>query len=88
MPIVSSFYGIKIYIYWNDVSHRHIPHFHAKYGEYEATFDFQGHIIEGTLPRTARRLVKSWTLENKEELRYAWEKAINCEPLPKIKGLI
>lgn len=32
MPRVSSFYGIAIFMYWNEGGHAR-PHFHARYGE-------------------------------------------------------
>lgn len=36
MPRVSEFFGITIYMYYND----HMPpHFHAEYGEYEAIYE-------------------------------------------------
>ena len=39
MPIISQFYGILIYIY-KEINGRHnIPHFHAKYAEFEAVYE-------------------------------------------------
>ncbi len=35
MPVVSSFYGILIKMYFGDHAP---PHFHAEYGEYKAVF--------------------------------------------------
>ncbi len=35
MPEISRFFGIVIAIYWKDHG---IPHFHAKYGGYRASF--------------------------------------------------
>ena len=36
MPIISMFYGIIIRMYLIDNQHHNLPHFHAKYVEYEA----------------------------------------------------
>jgi hypothetical protein len=37
------------------------PHFHAVYGEFEANVSIDnGEVIEGRLPRNARRLVREW----------------------------
>jgi hypothetical protein len=36
MPTISTFYGILIRMYFNDHAP---PHFHARYGEFEATID-------------------------------------------------
>jgi hypothetical protein len=36
MPRISEFYGLIIYMYYND----HLPpHFHAEYGEFEALYN-------------------------------------------------
>lgn len=87
IPKISEFYGIKIFIYWNDQNHHNLPHFHAIYNEYQATFDLTGNIIIGNIPVTAKKLVKIWALENKEILYYTWSQALLNKPLPKIKGL-
>ena len=36
MPTINTFYGILIRMFFNDHSP---PHFHARYGEFEATID-------------------------------------------------
>lgn len=40
MPRVSAFYGIVIWMYPNE-GHHGRPHFHAEYGESEASFDIE-----------------------------------------------
>jgi hypothetical protein len=54
VPKVSSFYGIAITMYWNEGGHNR-PHFHACYGEHDASFDLTGRIIVGSLPPQALR---------------------------------
>jgi hypothetical protein len=53
MPSISQFFGVSIYMYFND----HMPsHFHAEYGEHEAVYDIETlDILRGGLPpgRTA-----------------------------------
>jgi len=51
MPIVSHFYGILIYIYCENNSPPHAPHFHAKYAGNEGVYTFDGNLLEGDLPR-------------------------------------
>jgi len=65
MPSISRFFGIVIY--WQD----HVPaHFHAEYGDFEATIDIETlEILKGTLPRRARALVLEWATEHRDELR-------------------
>ncbi len=49
MPRISAFYGIAIYMYYRDHAP---PHFHAIYGEYEATVAIEtAEVLEGRLPR-------------------------------------
>ncbi len=55
MPVISSFYGILIKMYFGDHSP---PHFHAEYAEHTAQLairDFA--VIEGYLPHKALALV-------------------------------
>jgi hypothetical protein len=87
MPTISSFYGIKIYIYWADQNSHNLPHFHAFYGEYEAVYSLNGDLIVGRMPKIANSLVKTWALENLELIEYAWVQAVQKKPLPAIKGL-
>lgn len=87
MPKISEFYGIKIYMYWDYRGPHYGPHFHAAYGEHRAIFQFQGRMISGKMPKTAKSLIKTWALENEEYLYYAWPCAVFKNPLPKIKGL-
>jgi hypothetical protein len=70
MPTISSFYGILIRMFFND----HAPaHFHARYGEFEATIDIETlQVLQGGLPSRALILVKDWAMIHKEELRADW----------------
>jgi hypothetical protein len=58
MPIVSSFYGIKILMYGNE----HPPiHFHIKYGEFNAVMYMNNlGIVEGFMPGRALNIVTEW----------------------------
>lgn len=56
MPELSRFLGIVILMYYRD---HPPPHFHARYGEFEATFSIEtGNIIEGNMPKRAASLVR------------------------------
>jgi len=66
MPTISSFYGILIRMFFND---HPPPHFHARYGEFEATIEITTlNILEGTLPGRALKLVQEWAIIHREEL--------------------
>ena len=65
------------------------PHFHARYGEFEATIEIGTlHVMEGQLPPRALNLVQEGAMMHKEELLEDWrlcrEKAppARIEPLP------
>ena len=48
MPEISRFYGIRIYMYYDE---HNPPHFHAKYDGEEALITMDGKIFSGTLPQ-------------------------------------
>jgi hypothetical protein len=50
------------------------PHFHARYGEFEATIGIETlEIIDGELPNRALNLVREWAMMHKEDLREDWQ---------------
>jgi len=86
MPSISEFYGIKIYMYWNDHGHN-APHFHAYYAEFEGTFKLNGELIVGNIPKTAQKLIKKWAILNLLKLNYNWNMVSKRQPVQKIEGL-
>lgn len=71
MPVISSFYGILIKMYFGD----HVPpHFHAEYGEFSAQVSIHNFaIIEGYLPPKALALVVEWASIHQETLIENWK---------------
>ena len=71
MPVISSFYGILIKMYFGD----HVPpHFHAEYAEFNAQISIRGlGIIEGYLPPKALALIVEWASIHQEELMDNWK---------------
>jgi Domain of unknown function (DUF4160) len=86
MPSISHFYGITIWMYWNE-GHHSRPHFHAYYGEHEASFDLAGEIIVGSLPKRALRLVQDWAELYADDLLADWERVVKKQPLKPIPPL-
>jgi len=76
MPTICMFYGIIIRMYYIDYNP---PHFHAFYGENVARFNFNGEIIEGTLPDKQIKLIQAWVELHRNELEANWELAKNSE---------
>lgn len=73
MPIISSFYGIIISMYFEKDGQHHEPHFHARYSGSKAEIDFNGNPLAGTLPPKQAALVKAWAVLHADELRADWE---------------
>lgn len=60
MPEVSRFYGIIIALYYNE---HNPPHFHAKYGEFQAEIDIRTlQILNGEIPKRAKALIMEWQM--------------------------
>ena len=71
MPRISAFYGIVIYMHYNDHAP---PHFHAKYGEFEARIVIATvELMDDEFPPRAWRLVRSWTRLHQPELLADWD---------------
>jgi hypothetical protein len=85
MPQICQFFGIVIYMYFND----HVPaHFHAEYGDAEAVYRIDTlDVIRGKLPRRAHALVVEWATLHRHELRVDWERARQAVPLLPIEPL-
>ena len=84
MPSISMFFGIIIYMYFDE----HVPpHFHARYQDFKAVFSFDGELMEGTMPQTQLKMISAWAVIHKEELIANWTLAENKEPLYKIEPL-
>ena len=69
MPEISRFYGIIIYMFFQD---HNPPHFHVKYQDYEATINIEDGIVKGEIPRRALRLIYEWLDIHKIELLENW----------------
>jgi hypothetical protein len=86
MPRISFFYGIGIWMYWNEGAHRR-PHFHARYGGHQASIGFDGQLLAGSLPPRALQLVKDWASRHEAELQANWKRALDGAELKKIDPL-
>lgn len=85
MPEISRFYGIVIKMFFDD---HEPPHFHVEYAEHLAVVSIETvALIGGTLPPRALGLVAEWAALRQEELREAWQRAKNLEPVDRIDPL-
>ncbi|MFQ5420378.1 MAG: DUF4160 domain-containing protein [Anaerolineae bacterium] len=87
MPEISRFYGIIIRLFYEFERHQQ-PHFHAAYGEYQASFTIDPPaLLAGAMPRKQQHLILAWTEIHQEELLKVWQLAEQHMLLPKIEGL-
>lgn len=87
MSTISEFYGIKISVLHNEQSPHQYPHFLATYEECVAVFQSNGCHIIGKMPKTAKKLIRTWAKEHKESLYDAWLLAAMDEQHRQIRGL-
>ncbi len=85
MSEISRFYGIVIKMFFDD---HEPPYFHVEYAEHQAVVSIETvALIGGTLPPRALGLVAEWAALRQEELREAWQRAKNLEPVDRIDPL-
>ncbi len=85
MPEISRFLGIIIAMYYNDHSP---PHFHARYGDFEAVIARDtGEIVEGQLPPRVLGLVQEWRALLRADLAENWHLARERKALKRIEPL-
>ncbi len=84
MPTISMFFGIVIRMYAGD---HNPPHFHAVYQDFEARFDFDGNIIDGTMPVKQAKLIAAWATIHYDELDANWRLGCRMEPMYRIDPL-
>lgn len=85
VPIISTFFGIIIRMFFDD----HEPaHFHAEYQGANATFDFSGKLLVGSIrSATARKLIREWARAHRAELEANWRLAKALKPLNQVAPL-
>jgi hypothetical protein len=86
MPRVSTFYGVVIYMYWNERDHP-VPHFHAHHAGLRASVSVDGVVLAGDLEARALSLVLEWARAHSEELLVNWERARQNQPIIAIPPL-
>ena len=74
MPILSRFYGIAVYMYWNDHAP---PHFHAKYQGDEVTVEVLTGEITGSMSRRALAMIEEWRVLHQDELEANWDRSVS-----------
>ena len=86
VPRVSAFYGVVIYMYWNEKDHP-VPHFHAYHSGHRASVSADGAVLAGGLEHRALLLTQEWASLHRAEIVANWERARKSEPLLSIPPL-
>jgi Domain of unknown function (DUF4160) len=86
VPRISTFYGVTIYMYWNERDHP-VAHFHAYHAGQRVSISVDGDVLAGSLEGRALRLVREWSVLRREELLANWELARRNEPMLNIEPL-
>ena len=84
MPQISTFYGIIIFMNFQD----HAPaHFHAWYGDYKIIVNITDGVVKGEMPGRALRMVLEWLDLHRDELLENWDRAQSGETVKHIVPL-
>ena len=86
MPRISAFYGIVIYMYWNEKDHP-VAHFHTYHAGRRASVSINGEVLAGHLEFRALQFVREWAKLRQDEILANWERARRNEPLHGIEPL-
>ena len=85
MPVISTFFGIVIRMFFGDHSP---PHFHAEHQGERATFTFDGQLLAGSISsKTAQRLIREWARLHRVELMVNWTNIEKGRALNRIEPL-
>ena len=88
MPIISTFYGVIVYMFFYDNKKHHLPHIHVEYAEHTAIIGIEdGVCLEGALPRKEMKLVQAWLEIHRDEVMADWSLAVRGLPIEKIDPL-
>jgi hypothetical protein len=86
VPRISAFYGVVIYMYWNERDHP-VAHFHAYHAGRRASVSADGVVLAGSLESRALGFVQEWASLRHDEIMANWERARKNEPLLAIPPL-
>lgn len=86
MPVISTFYGIEILMFFDDHAP---PHFHAVYGDEEIIVGISPiRVLRGSIRPRVRSMVLEWAALHQQELVENWRRCEKPEsPLSPIAPL-
>jgi hypothetical protein len=88
VPLISRFRGIEIYVYQEFEKGHRLPHFHAYYAEYAASFGVRPlQLRAGRLPHKQLRLVLEWAELHQAEIEENCHLVNDGKPVRWIEGI-
>ena len=84
MPRFFSYNGIIVYIYFMDLDFHNLPHFHVKYGEFNASVGLDGTLLAGSIPAKQLSIIQKIAKSYESEFEFAWNQAVNGEHFSQI----
>ncbi len=84
MPEISRFYGLVVFMNYND---HNPPHFHARYQDQEVVIEIETGIVQGKMAQRALELLFEWYRIHKKDLLDDWKLSRDRKPLKKITPL-
>ena len=85
MPEICRFFGIIITMFVDD---HNPPHFHVRYGDYQAIITIEKGIVKGEIPGSVLKNVFFFFFLHKDELMANWMRLQNGEEVQKINPLM
>ena len=78
MPSISMFYGIIIYMYFNDNKQHKKPHIHVIYQGMEVIVEIpNGEVLDGHIPQSKMKLLQAWVELHQDELIADWDLTVS-----------
>lgn len=88
MPVISTFYGIIVLMYYFDNRGHQRPHIHVQYNDEEVVVAIpDGEVLEGSLRTSKMKLVQAWIELHQDELMADWTLAVNGQAIFRIEPL-
>jgi len=84
VPVISRFYGIIIFMNYND---HEPPHFHARYGEQEVIVGIISGMVTGQMSKRALHMLFEWMQTHQQDLMENWNLARERKSLKQIAPL-
>ncbi|MGO9691147.1 MAG: DUF4160 domain-containing protein [Syntrophobacteraceae bacterium] len=84
VPVISRFYGIIIFMNYND---HEPPHFHARYGEQEVIIEIISGMVTGQMSKRALHMLFEWMQAHQQDLTENWNLAREHRSLRQIAPL-